>query len=363
MNASDAMEDQAAALDRAERAAAMGSWEWVPATNEIVWSDNCFRIFGRKPRSFEPSLTYIRSRVHPADLDAFDAGADDVRRGVDTEFGYRIVRDDGIVDLRAKVAIVTDREGEPRRVVGSVQDITAERQVARALAVRVAVSKALGNWPDFAEGSTTLLASLAAAMRTCFGVFWAPNGSTLVPVATWCSSDGAALATLRAVTLEARPGPGSATLGEAWQTGRTIVANDPIAATRERQTALTEAGVKAVIAIPATQDGVSLAVLEFFSSEPISAKDHLGAALTGVGGELGYFLSHRSGELVPPALTPRETEVLQLAARAYTAAEIAAELHVTPSTIKRHFEDAYARLGVRDRAAAVGEAMRRGLIG
>ena len=35
---------------------------------------------------------------------------------------------------------------------------------------------------------------------------------------------------------------------------------------------------------------------------------------------------------------------------------------MSPATVKRHFERAYAALGVSDRAAAVGEAMRRGLI-
>jgi hypothetical protein len=33
-----------------------------------------------------------------------------------------------------------------------------------------------------------------------------------------------------------------------------------------------------------------------------------------------------------------------------------------PATVKRHFEGAYARLGVSDRAAAVAEAMRQGLV-
>ena len=61
-------------------------------------------------------------------------------------------------------------------------------------------------------------------------------------------------------------------------------------------------------------------------------------------------------------LTARELEVLQMAAKAWTAAAIAEHMHLSPATVKRHFENAYAALGVSDRAAAVGEAMRRGLI-
>ena len=45
-----------------------------------------------------------------------------------------------------------------------------------------------------------------------------------------------------------------------------------------------------------------------------------------------------------------------------SAPQIAAELHLSPSTIKTHLQRLYERLEVNDRAAAVAEGMRRGLI-
>jgi DNA-binding CsgD family transcriptional regulator len=63
-----------------------------------------------------------------------------------------------------------------------------------------------------------------------------------------------------------------------------------------------------------------------------------------------------------PPLTPRELEVLELAADGYSAPMIAAELVVSPATVRTHFEHVYDKLGVRDRAAAVATAMRLGLI-
>jgi DNA-binding CsgD family transcriptional regulator len=62
------------------------------------------------------------------------------------------------------------------------------------------------------------------------------------------------------------------------------------------------------------------------------------------------------------ALTPRELEVLQLAARGSTGPRIADELVLSPATVKTHFEHVYEKLGVTDRAAAVARAMRLGLI-
>lgn len=51
-------------------------------------------------------------------------------------------------------------------------------------------------------------------------------------------------------------------------------------------------------------------------------------------------------------LTPREREIVELVAEGKTNAEIAAQLWVAPSTVKKHLEHVYAKIGVGRRAAA-----------
>jgi two-component system nitrate/nitrite response regulator NarL len=63
-----------------------------------------------------------------------------------------------------------------------------------------------------------------------------------------------------------------------------------------------------------------------------------------------------------PLLTPREHEVLKLVADGCSAPEMAMRLTVSQGTVKTHLQNLYQRLGVSDRAAAVAEAMRRGLL-
>jgi DNA-binding CsgD family transcriptional regulator len=62
------------------------------------------------------------------------------------------------------------------------------------------------------------------------------------------------------------------------------------------------------------------------------------------------------------APTPRELDVLQLAAQGLDGPEMAAELVVSRTTVKSHFENIYEKLGVPGRVAAVATAMRLGLI-
>lgn len=61
-------------------------------------------------------------------------------------------------------------------------------------------------------------------------------------------------------------------------------------------------------------------------------------------------------------LSGRQREVLALMAQGLSSAEIAPRLHVAPSTVKTYCGQIYERLCVRDRAEAVAEGMRRGLL-
>lgn len=78
-------------------------------------------------------------------------------------------------------------------------------------------------------------------------------------------------------------------------------------------------------------------------------------------GEPGDELDEPSARPVS-RLTPRELEVLKLASEGRNGPMIARALTVSPATVRTHFEHIYAKLGVRDRAAAVAQAMRLGLI-
>lgn len=63
-----------------------------------------------------------------------------------------------------------------------------------------------------------------------------------------------------------------------------------------------------------------------------------------------------------PALSEREREVLQAFARGLSVPQVAGELFIGVSTVKTHVQRLYEKLGVSDRAAAVAEGMRRGLV-
>ena len=150
-------------------------------------------------------------------------------------------------------------------------------------------------------------------------------------------------------------------------------------------------GLAAIRQLSADQPGVRVVVLTTYDSDA----DILPAVEAGAAGYLlkdtprdtlvGAIFAAARGETVlapsvagrlvnrlraaPPeapaardTLSARETEVLILAGRGLTNAQIGRELFVSEATVKTHLLRAYAKLGVSGRTAAVTRAMELGML-
>ena len=70
----------------------------------------------------------------------------------------------------------------------------------------------------------------------------------------------------------------------------------------------------------------------------------------------------RPTDIPVAVLTPRERDVLQLAADGLSTPSIAEHLSVSRATVRTHFGNIYLKLDVRSRAGAVAKGMRLGVI-
>jgi len=103
-----------------------------------------------------------------------------------------------------------------------------------------------------------------------------------------------------------------------------------------------------------------------------SDRDEIVAAVIKCARGQGYVPTHiasgLAGEVRQRArgdatlLSPREGEIITMIAEGLSVPDIAARLHLAPTTVRTHVQNLYAKLGVSDRAAAVAEAMRRRLV-
>ena len=119
----------------AEALAHAGSFEWDIATNRVTWSDEMYRIYGRQPEQFKPTLENFLACLHPDDQPAIEQLVQAALAGRKPfEMEERIVRPDGTHrTLVTRGAVHFDQQGQPVRLVGLCQDITERKQAEAAL--------------------------------------------------------------------------------------------------------------------------------------------------------------------------------------------------------------------------------------
>jgi two-component system nitrate/nitrite response regulator NarL len=116
---------------------------------------------------------------------------------------------------------------------------------------------------------------------------------------------------------------------------------------------LIAAGAAGFLSKEMDRDGILDAVSAVSRGEVVLSPD----VQSGVAREI-----QRREMLAQPRLTPRELEILALAAQGSSTPQIAGCLHLSAATVKTHLQNAYDKLGVTDRTAAVAVAIRRGLL-
>jgi PAS domain S-box-containing protein len=348
--------------ERTEELAGFGSWERT--SGRSLWSDNLFRIYGLRPGEITPSAEYVFAHCHPDDQERLERAERELvrigRRRRDLR--YRYIWPDGTVRHLTSTVVSAVNVGGRRTLIGTVQDVTDQHQAQRELAARFAVSDALSDWEPGRLGARRLVRDLAEALEFDFGIMWIPHGDALAAFVTWQAR--ALYSRQREAEFgELRLARGEALAGSAWVSGvPTRVADLTDGAVDTVRALEARIGMYGSLAVPATYGDEVLAVLTFASRRQAALTDQFMRSLLGIGYEIGHFLTRRRGELSAPVLSPRELEVLQLSATGYPRRQIAEKMKLSQATVKTHFEHIYRKLGVLDRASAVAEALRQGLI-
>lgn len=131
--AETALKRSEAFLAEGQRLSLTGSFSWRVATDEILVSEQSYRILEIDPAT-PVTFELMGTRIHPDDVPAFEERVECARRDLDDfEFEYRLLTSDRSVKYLHIVAHATwDRHGRPE-YIGAVQDVTERRRSEDAL--------------------------------------------------------------------------------------------------------------------------------------------------------------------------------------------------------------------------------------
>ena len=104
-----------------------GSWEWNIVNGEVTWSKPLFQLYGCTDPIFEPSLENFVALLHPDERDyVHNTLGEAIATLSPLDFTHRIIRpdDNETRTMRCIGGIMTDRSGNPERVIGMATDVT-----------------------------------------------------------------------------------------------------------------------------------------------------------------------------------------------------------------------------------------------
>lgn len=141
----------------------LGYWYWVPATNELVWSDESFRLLGFDPEEkLEPSMELFMKNIHPEDQARVQATNGQVMEtGEAPLMEYRVVRSpDDIIVVAARAELIKNADGTPKYLFGTVQDVTAQKELQFKLETSMEKAEKAN------QAKSDFLASMTHELRT-----------------------------------------------------------------------------------------------------------------------------------------------------------------------------------------------------
>jgi len=129
--AAEALKRSQQNLAYAQKIAKLGYYYWDLQTNEVVWSDEMYHIFGVDQATYVPSLETFSQFVHPDDQNVLFG--EDLARSINQKTNhleFRILdqKNSALKYLDFWTETTFDEEGIPQKVFGIVQDNTERRQ-------------------------------------------------------------------------------------------------------------------------------------------------------------------------------------------------------------------------------------------
>ncbi len=128
----EALEYHRTFLEQAQEVAHIGSWiAELDGSDRLGWSAESHRIFGVPLGTFEGTSDAFFLFVHPDDRNAVrEVSRAAVANRLPYDVEHRVVRPDGTVRwVHEQANILRDDHGRPRRMIGTVQDVTVRRQL------------------------------------------------------------------------------------------------------------------------------------------------------------------------------------------------------------------------------------------
>ncbi|MFW5762450.1 MAG: PAS domain-containing sensor histidine kinase, partial [Cyclobacteriaceae bacterium] len=132
-NAEEALKESEEKLLEAQNIGKIGHFEWNIKTDQLLWSDNLFSIYGLEKQ--EPNFELVKNIIHPEDYEFWNSK---VKQALAEKkpliIDLRMLKSNGeVIWIHNETKLLLDEHGSPDRMLGTAQDITERKKAEQAL--------------------------------------------------------------------------------------------------------------------------------------------------------------------------------------------------------------------------------------
>jgi len=287
-------------LDEAQRLAHVGYWERDLYTGLITWSEETYRIYGVSTEERILTPDSVQELIHPEDRamvrEALSAA---LRGGPRYDAEFRLIRPDGDVRVVHGQADVTwDESGRPRRMFGTVQDITERKRFEERLLVQHTVTQILAEAATVEEATPKILGAIGECLGWDVGALWRVDreAGVLRCIEVW-HKRSVQVPEFESASRERTFLPGTGLPGSVWLSREpTYLPNSVNDANFPRAPIAAREGLHAAFGFPILLGGEVLGVMEFFSHEIRQPDQELLNMVATIGSQIGQFTERKRAE-------------------------------------------------------------------
>jgi len=144
-----ALQESEERLSLAAWASGQGMWDWDITSGDIYLSPKYYELAGYKPSELHPSFEFFRNNIHSDDLPTVERIMEKYSQG-QSEYPvleYRLKKASGEFIWTRGICKVVERDGNgsPTRMIGTIADITEQKEAEEKLHLQSAMLQASAN--------------------------------------------------------------------------------------------------------------------------------------------------------------------------------------------------------------------------
>jgi len=348
-------------LEEAQQISHVGYWELDLATNQITWSNETYRLYGLEPQQ-DTFIPGARDRRHPADVERQKtAWAQALRGGPRYDIEYRIIRPGGEVRfVHSRGDVLWDATGQPRRMFGTLQDITERKLAEQRLLAQHTVTEILAAAATLEEATPKTLQAVCECLVWDVGALWRVDreAGVLRCVEVWHTA-AVDIPQFEAASRQSTFVPGIGLPGRVWFRQEPLYVPDVVRDPEFPRAPIAAREIlHAAFGVPILLGREVLGVMEFFSNEIRQPDQDLLDMMAVIGSQVGQFIERKRAE---EALARARAELAHVA-RVATLGEISASIaHELNQPLAAIVNNASACLGLLEPGRADVEDLREAL--